>query len=238
MSQTCVIVQARLGSSRLPGKVLADLAGKTTLARVLERCHLIRGADSVYCAVPAGAADDGVAEEAARCGATVVRGSENDVLDRYYQAAMTCQADALMRVTSDCPLLDPYLAAEVLQLVVAQGADYACNNVPRTWPHGLDCEAFRFAWLERAWREAREPYDREHVTPYIRNHQAARKLTLTGPGPPISLHRWTLDTPKDLEFMRALFKRMPAGPDGFSYTVPLAVVERDPDLAKINVVSS
>ena len=231
-----MIVQARLGSSRLPGKVLADLAGKTVLYQVLQRCLAIQGASAVCCAVPAGSSDDIVAREAASCGAMVVRGSETDVLDRYYQAALECRADVVMRITSDCPLVDPYISDQVLALVTEKGAEYACNNIPRSWPHGLDCEAFVFEWLERAAREARLPDQREHVTPFLRSHPDVRRLYLQGPGGCIAKHRWTLDTAEDLLFLRELFARLPDGSASFDYRVPLAIVQGEPELATINTV--
>lgn len=229
-----VIIQARFGSTRLPGKVLKDLAGVTVLRHVIERCAAIRGVDVVCCAVPDEPASDAVAEEAERCGAVVTRGSELDVLDRYYQAGKALGRDVLMRVTSDCPVIDPGIAAEVLRLVTEGGADYACNNLPPSWPHGLDCEAFRFSWLERAAHEARLPSEREHVTPYLRNHPGVKRAVFAGPGGPPVLHRWTLDTPDDLDFLRALFARLPAGEAAYDYRVPLAIVEADPALAAIN----
>ncbi len=194
----------------------------------------ITGADVVCCAVPWGSADDPVADEAARCGALVVRGSEKDVLARYYDAALECRADVIVRVTSDCPLLDPTLAVGVLSLVTDHNAGYACNNLPPSWPHGLDCEAFQFAWLARAARHARRPSEREHVTPYLRHHPHVRRLSLHGPGGSIVHHRWTLDNEADLRFLRALFRRLPEGPSSHNYRVPLAIVEHDPALAAMN----
>jgi spore coat polysaccharide biosynthesis protein SpsF (cytidylyltransferase family) len=216
--------------------VLSGLAGKSVLRHVLERCKAIEGADEVCCAVPAGGFDDDVAREAENCKARVVRGSETDVLDRYYRAAVECGAETIMRVTSDCPLIDPNVAGEVLRLAASGAADYACNNMPRSWPHGLDCEAFSFEWLERAAREALLPEEREHVTPYLRSHPLVRKLNVPGPGGEVAKNRWTLDTPEDLEFLRELFKRLPEGPAGFDYRMPLAIVAREPDLAFINLV--
>jgi spore coat polysaccharide biosynthesis protein SpsF len=233
-TRTVVIVQARLGSSRLPGKVLQELAGRTVLRRVLERCAAIQNIDLVCCAIPSSFANDALAEEAVRCGAIVTRGSEIDVLDRYYRAALELKAESIMRVTSDCPLLDPEVATKVLRLVTIEEADYACNNAPPTWPHGLDCEAFRFEWLKRAANEAILPSEREHVTPFIRNHSQTRKLVLAGPGSHVSKHRWTLDTEPDLIFLKTLFERMPEGERSFSYRVPLAIVEREPWLTELN----
>lgn len=234
MSRTVVIVQARMGSTRLPGKVMLELAGQTVLAHVLERCAAVPGADLVCCATVEGPDGDPVAAEAERCGAHVFRGSEDDVLDRYHQAAKEQDAAIVLRVTSDCPLIDPAVCGEVLALRAREEADYACNNMPPSWPHGLDCEAFSFTWLERAAKEARKPSEREHVTPFIRNHPASRKANLAGPGGASVHHRWTLDTPADLDFLRALCARMPAGRQGWDYRVPLALVEQDPALAAIN----
>lgn len=232
MSRSVVIIQARLGSTRLPGKVLMDLAGQTVLRHVVERCAAIPGIDAVCCAVPDLAQDEPVATDATQCGALVSRGPELDVLARYALAARESGATTVMRVTSDCPVLDPAIAGEVLRLVTEGGADYACNNLPPSFPHGLDCEAFSAEWLWRADREAGLPSEREHVTPYLRNHPALRRSMLTGPGS--THHRWTLDTPDDLDFLRALFARLPAGPSGWDYRVPLAIVEADPALAAIN----
>lgn len=232
--RTVVIVQARMGSSRLPGKVIMDLAGRSVLSHVFERCAAIPGADAVCCATVEGPDGEAVAEEAARCGTAVFRGSEQDVLDRYYQAARMMKATTVMRVTSDCPVVDPAVCGAVLDLLDSTPADYAANNTPPSWPHGLDCEAFSFAWLERAAKEARKPSEREHVTPFIRNHPEARRANLAGPGGGREKHRWTLDTQADLDFLRALFARLPAGPAGWDHRVPLAIVEADPALAAIN----
>lgn len=234
MTCTAVIVQARLGSTRLPGKVLKKLAKKTVLAHVLERCQAIEGADMVCCATTKLAADDPVAAEAERCGATVFRGSEADVLNRYWRATQAISAEIVMRITSDCPLIDPEICARVLRLRAQTDADYACNNMPPSWPHGLDCEAFTFAWLERAARQAVKPSEREHVTPFIRNHPEARKMNLEGPGGEAVHHRWTLDTETDFQFLEALFARLPAGPQGRDWRGPLAIIEADPALAAMS----
>jgi spore coat polysaccharide biosynthesis protein SpsF (cytidylyltransferase family) len=234
MSRTVVVVQARMGSTRLPGKVMMDLAGQSVLAHVLERCAAIPGVERVCCATVEGAEGDPVAAEAARRGAEVFRGSEQDVLDRYHGAAGELGSDIVMRVTSDCPLIDPAICGEVLALRARLDADYACNNMPPSWPHGLDCEAFTFAWLARAAKEARKPSEREHVSPFIRNHPDATKANLAGPGGAVLGHRWTLDTQADLDFLRALFERLPPGAASWDYRVPLDLVEQDPALAAIN----
>jgi len=233
-----IIVQARMNSTRLPGKVLKTLGGRTVLEHVLRRCQAIKGLDAVCCAVPQGGKNDPVADLAKRLGVHVFRGSENDVLDRYYQAARDLRADTVMRVTSDCPLLDPSVCAEVLALLLREGADYATNNMPPSWPHGLDCEAMTFAWLERSAREAQKPFEREHVSQYVRNHAQAKQVNLPCPEANVEPMRWTLDTPDDFVFLAALFERLPHGVDtdraAWDWRVPLGVVRADPVLMTFN----
>ena len=223
-----------MGSTRLPGKVLVDLGGRTVLSHVLERCKMIAGVDEVCCAVPDTADSDSVADEAERCRVTVSRGSEHDVLGRYYRAAKNLRADIVLRVTSDCPMIDPAVCARVMELRAREDATYAGNNMPPSWPHGLDCEAFPFSWLERAAREAAEPRQREHAGPFIRDHAEARLANLASPDAGMARHRWTLDTPADLEFMRTLWPHIPQGPTGWDYRVPLAILERTPEISAIN----
>ena len=156
-----------MGSSRLPGKVMQELAGRTVLHHVLERCRAIPGADVVVCAMPDEAQSAPLEAVARESGAVTFRGSEKDVLARYLGAARSMKADIVMRVTSDCPLIDPQVCGEVLSLRVREGADYAANNTPRSYPHGLDCEAFTTAALAEADASTREAYDHEHVTPWL-----------------------------------------------------------------------
>ncbi len=238
MTNTVVIVQARYGSTRLPGKVLLDLGGRTVLSHVLERCMAIQGVDAVCCAVPDTVDSDPVASEASKAGVIVFRGSEQDVLSRFHGAALMMKADVVLRVTSDCPFIDPAVCAKVIRLRASVGAAYACNNMPASWPHGLDCEAVSFDWLDRAFHEAIDPFQREHVMPFIRNHPEAHTANLPSPDPLLSFHRWTLDTPKDLDFFRAVFARMPSGEKSWGWQVPLKVVEEDPSLSALNAGES
>jgi spore coat polysaccharide biosynthesis protein SpsF len=234
MSRTVCIIQARMASTRLPGKVLLELAERTVLFHVLERCRAIPGIDAVCCASPEGADCDPVVTEAKRCGVEIFRGSEKDVLNRYYGAAKALQADFVLRVTSDCPLIDPELCGRVLAEVTSGRADFAVNNIPVSWPHGLDCEAFTFALLERTSRESQIYAEREHVGLFMRHASGVRRTNVAAKGKDMSHHRWTLDTPQDYAFFDALFPRLPEGPEGWGYRVPLALVEADPDLAAIN----
>ncbi|WP_282611378.1 glycosyltransferase family protein [Pelagibius sp. Alg239-R121] len=228
-----VIVQARMTSTRLPGKVLMDLAGQRVLRHVLTRCAAIPGADILCCAVPAGTEHDEVAREARACGAEVVQGSETDVLDRYYNAAKALGASAVVRVTSDCPMIDPNLCGEVLAaLGGGRAADYAANNFSHGFPHGLDCEAFTWEALQMAWKAAKLSDEREHVTPWMRNSDQLRQLAIDGPDAALGKERWTLDYPEDLAFFRALFQHLPA--DNWDWQSALEVVRAHPEIRALN----
>jgi spore coat polysaccharide biosynthesis protein SpsF len=231
---TACIVQARMGSTRLPGKVLARIGGDSVLAHVLRRCQAIPGIDCVVCATVAQPADDAVAREAERVGAVVFRGSENDVLARYRDAARVVDAARVLRVTSDCPLIDPRLCGRVLALCGPAGAEFVTNNVPPSWPHGLDCEAFTRDLLERAAAAATRPDEREHVSPWMRRESGIRRTDLTGPGGALLAHRWTLDYPQDLEFFAALFALLPEPPALPTTEEVLAVLAAHPEIAQLN----
>ncbi len=166
--KTAIIVQARHSSQRLPGKVLLSLGPRTVLEEVLRRCFAVKNADVVVCATSDQPEDAPVAELAASTGAHVFRGPLDDVLKRYRLAAESVSADAVLRVTADCPLIDPILCAEVIATREAASADYCANNMPPSFPHGLDCEAFTYAALVRADENAMDNHAREHVTPWLR----------------------------------------------------------------------
>jgi glutamate-1-semialdehyde 2,1-aminomutase/spore coat polysaccharide biosynthesis protein SpsF len=231
---TAAIVQARIGSSRLPGKVLMPLGDRTALEQVLGRCKLIPGTDVVVCAIPEGPANEVLEAFATRAGAIVVRGSETDVLGRYLRAAKSVGADVIVRVTSDCPLIDPVVCGEVLQLRTASGAAYASNNMPPSFPHGLDCEAFTLAALAEADRVAHSLEDREHVSEWMRSTVEVRRAALQGPGGAWVGQRWTLDYPEDYAFLERVFAMLPSLPTVLPWRKMAAIVERSPDLIAIN----
>lgn len=232
---TAIIVQARLGSSRLPGKVIEQIEGRPVLAHVLDRCRAIRGGDLVICAVPDTDTNRQLHAIARSCGADVFCGSEQDVLGRYLGAAKMAGADIVMRVTSDCPLIDPEVCDAVLELRARENADYAANNMPRSFPHGLDCEAFTFAALAEADAQTREPYDREHVTPWLRRAAHLRRANYSSGNPALTGNRWTLDYPEDLAFLRAVFAALPKGSRGSMADV-LNVIAAHPDIPGINAM--
>jgi spore coat polysaccharide biosynthesis protein SpsF len=229
-----VIVQARCGSSRLPGKVMKPLGRRPALACVLDRCARIPGIDVVVCAVSEDRASDAVADIAAQCGVVVVRGAQNDVLERHDRAARAVGASVVMRVTSDCPLIDPALCGEVLAAFREHGADLACNNMPPLWPHGLDCEVFWADHLAHAARAATDPYDREHVTAWLRRHPDLRCVNLDGPGEGLERHRWTLDHPADYAFFVTLWQALGERAGEATMAEILAVLAAHPEIAALN----
>lgn len=232
--RTACIIQARVGSTRLPGKVLETLGQASVLEHVLNRCRAIPGVDEVVCATIEGPDGHAVADLAEFRGFAVFRGSEKDVLARYHGAAHAVGAEVIMRVTSDCPLIDPQVCAAVLKLREEAEADYAANNMPPSWPHGLDCEAFTIEALDEAFATATAAEDREHVTPWIRRNRAYHRVNLPGPGGDFIAHRWTLDYPEDLVLLRAIYDRLPKGTAGQSWYTAADILSREPQLAQIN----
>lgn len=222
-----------MGSTRLPGKVMRPLGDTTVLGQVLRRCTAIPGIDVVVCATGSADADDPICAEAAAHGAVVHRGSPDDVLARYRGAARQVGADVVMRVTSDCPLIDPAVCGAVLALRQEAGADYAANNMPPSFPHGLDCEAFTATALAEAAAAASDPHDREHVTPWLRRAAGISRANLAGPGGAPVHYRWTLDYPEDFDFFTAVFAALPAAAN---WKEVLALVEGRPDIAALNAM--
>ena len=227
------IIQARMGSTRLPGKVLMNLGGKTVLARVVSRLRRAGLVDEIVVATTDSVADDAIVRGCHQLKVEYFRGSENDVLDRYYQTARLCAAGAVARITSDCPLIDPRLVDETIRLFQEQGGDYCSNVFPRTYPRGLDTEVFTVAALEQAWRDAHDPYEREHVTPYFYRHpELFRVISLRGQID-YSQYRWTLDTAEDLELLRTIYSRF-GNEDDFSWDEAIQLMQREPELIELN----
>jgi len=222
-----------MGSTRLPGKVLMNLCGETVLARVVQRLRRATLIDCIVVATTNRPSDDVIVRECNSLQVACLRGSETDVLDRYWQAAQWFGAEVIVRVTSDCPLIDPELADETIRAFLRQPFDYASNALERTYPRGLDTEVFTIAALKRAWREANKPYEREHVTPYIYEHPELFRLLSIRAERDYSAYRWTLDTPEDMQLMKAIYARF-ADRDNFGWREILALMEREPELATLN----
>lgn len=233
--KTVAIVQARMGSRRLPGKVLLDIAGQSMLERVVRRVQRSSLIDEVVVATSTAGADDAVVTECEALGVAVTRGSEEDVLDRFRDAAIAHGAAICVRACADSPLIDP----DVCDLVVATlrdsrpAADYASNKIEPSYPLGLDVEAFTFDALERAWHRTHDAYDRAHVTvDMYRSPAVYRLLAVRGE---VDRHnwRWTVDTSDDLEFVRQVVTRF-GGSNTFAYDDVVRLIENEPHLARIN----
>ena len=219
-------------STRLPGKVMKAVAGRTILEWMIRASGQVPGIDIVCAAVPFGDEHDPVAEEARRLGVSLVRGPEFDVLERFRLAAEFIGATEVMRVTTDCPMMDPALCGQVLALRRDSGADYACNNEPYSYPHGLDCEVFTRDVLERAAATANDDYDREHVTPWIKRCPGVAKSYLVGPGGERVHWRWTIDHPDDLHFFERVAEAL--GDRANDWTAVSDFLGKNRDLLELN----
>jgi spore coat polysaccharide biosynthesis protein SpsF len=231
---TGAIIQARTGSTRLPRKVLLDIEGLSMLARVVDRVRRARTVDRIIIATTISPQDDSLVAEARALSVDLFRGDEDDVLDRYYRAAAEFKLDLIVRITSDCPLLDPGLVDRVVTLARESGVAYAADTLERRFPRGLDVEVFPFATLERVWRDAKSFHHRAHVTPYILEHPAAFSMAGVTDAVDRSQMRWTVDTEEDLAFVRAVYRELGAG--DFTWTDVLTVLERRPELLQINTL--
>lgn len=230
--KTIALIQARMSSSRLPGKVLQDIAGQPMLLHVVHRAQQAKSIDSVAVITTTYADDDAIEILCKENGIPCFRGSLDDVLDRYYQAAIYFKADIVVRLTADCPLLDPAVIEQVVKTFHQNSFDYVANIVEVTYPDGLDTEVFRFETLERAWKEARLKSEREHVTTYILNHPELFRLGSVKQAEDLSFLRWTVDTPRDLEFVRAIHNFIKDEEFGMEKIVKL--LKEHPELSELN----
>jgi spore coat polysaccharide biosynthesis protein SpsF len=224
------VVQARMGSTRLPGKVLHDISGEPMLARVVSRLARAETVNEVVIATTVEPADRAVAALCAARGWPQTRGSEADVLDRYYQAATAHKADVVVRVTADCPMIDPAVVDEVVRglLRLWPDIDYVSNVVPtRSFPHGLDVEAFTAAALDLAWREDVNPAWREHVTPYMYRRPDLFRTHCVVHAADHRAVRWTVDTPDDFVRVAAIYRHF--GHDRFNWAEALAADQAHPE---------
>lgn len=231
------IIQARMSSSRLPGKVLLDLAGQPMLVRVIERVRRAKTVDEVVVATTTDPTDDPIEALCCERGYAIYRGSMFDVLDRFYGAARQSNAQVIVRITADCPVIDPAVIDQTVSTLLTSGADFVANRLPppwkRTWPIGLDTEVCRFAGLERAWKEAALPFEREHVMPYFYDMEGRFKIVVTDHDPDYGDQRWTVDTMEDLVLLSKVFEYF-GGRDTFSWLDVLHLVQTEPELAQIN----
>jgi len=228
------VLQARTSSTRLPGKVLMPLLGKPMILRQVERISRSKHIERLVVATSADPSDDQLAELCASVGVAVFRGQLEDVLDRFYQAARSHAPSHVIRLTGDCPLIDPDVIDQIVEFCLAQGLDYASNTIVPTFPDGLDVEIMTFPSLQAAWTEATLPSQREHVTPYIhQNPQRFRTGNFKGEAN-LSQMRWTVDEPADFELVKAVYGALyPSKPD-FSTPEIIRFLENNPELLALN----
>ncbi|MBL8013210.1 MAG: glycosyltransferase family protein [Candidatus Omnitrophica bacterium] len=234
MKNIIALIQARTGARRLPNKVLLPLGGKTVLECVMERVSRSQLVDEVAVVTTVAKDDLKIIERVSRNNVRVLCGSENDVLDRYYQAARLLEAKHIVRITADCPLIDPALMDHVISAYLDQQAHYCSNALTQTFPDGLDVEVFSFEALKRAWQNAKLPSEREHVTPYIRTHKRMFKVVSIESSRMLGQHRWTLDEKNDYEFIKKIYQALYAKKPQFGFEDVLLYLKKNPSLLEIN----
>lgn len=232
--KTAMIVQARMRSTRLPGKVMQPVLGRPLLAYAVERLRRVRGADTLIVATTDQAADQPIVDWCREHRVACMRGSETDVLKRYWDAAHTCDAQAIVRITSDCPLIDPAIVDRVIDTFQSGVYDYVSNCLTRTFPRGMDTEIFSRAALETAYREAAEPAEREHVTVYLYGHPERFRLGNVAAAEDHSAIRLTVDTPEDFELIRRVLEALVPNKPEFGLQDILRLLQQHPDWLALN----
>jgi spore coat polysaccharide biosynthesis protein SpsF len=231
------IIQARMGSSRLPGKVLKDICGEPAIIREVVRVRRAQTIGQVVVATTTDPGDDPVLAVCRARGIPCFRGDIHDVLDRYYRAAQLFKAETIVRLTGDCPVIDPQEIDRTVRAFFESGADFAANRLPPPWkrttPIGMDTEVVSFDNLERAWHEAESKHAREHVMPYFYEQEGRFKVVLADHDPDLGSYRLTVDTPEDLALIRKLYAHFEGG-DAFSLHDLIAVLNNHPEWMALN----
>jgi len=237
MKKVVAIIQARMGSTRLPGKVMMDVAGKPMLWHIINRIGHSQSVDEIVVATSARAEDKVIASLAEECGVGAFFGSDLDVLDRYYRCATESRAGTIVRITADDPFKDPAVVDLIVRTYLdrREDLDYVSNTLRPTYPEGLDVEAFSYQVLSSAWKEANDAFDREHVTAYIwRNPEEFRLLNIENSLGDLSQLRWTVDTPEDMAFARAVYGRLFHKKEIFLMGDILNLLKESPEIGRIN----
>jgi spore coat polysaccharide biosynthesis protein SpsF (cytidylyltransferase family) len=228
------IIQARVGSTRLPGKVLLKIMGKTILEYGLERVKKAKMIDKIIVATTKKEEDLSIVNLMHKLKVNVYRGSEDDVLDRYYQAAKIFKAKHIARITSDNPLIDPQIIDKIVKRYFESSADYCSNTLEETFPDGEDVEVFKFSALREAWKKAKLPSEREHVTPYLKKHPEKFKIVNVKNKKNLSDKRWTVDGKKDFELIKAILKALYPKNPSFLMKDILKFLKTNPRLEDLN----
>ncbi|MCC5464039.1 glycosyltransferase family protein [Pelosinus baikalensis] len=234
--KTVIIVQARMTSTRLPGKVLKAVLGKPLLEYQIERLRRIESADEIVIATTTNDTDQPIVDLCNRLNLPYFRGSEEDVLARYYGAAIEHRADAIVRITSDCPVIDPGVINSIIGFYIENKNqyDYVSNSLKRTYPRGMDTEVFSFHCLQESFKEAQAGPDREHVTPFIYNNPSRFRLANVSHIEDQSKYRWTVDTPEDYELIRRIIENLYPLNHKFTLEDILQLFQKNPGWFLIN----
>ena len=237
--KTVIIVQARTGSSRLPGKILKEVLGQPVLIRQLERISKARQADAIVVATSLKPEDDIIEKLSQNFGYNVFRGSLNNLLDRHYKAAIEYGADVVVKIPSDCPLIDPLIIDRVLEYYKDYRSkyDFVSNLHPATYPDGNDVEVMPFEVLKHTWKHAEKSYELEHTTPYIWDHPDIFRIgnvEWESEDNYSMSHRFTLDYQSDFDFINRVYEELYQGNNNFSLEDILGLLEEKPEIMKIN----
>lgn len=235
-NKTNIIIQARMSSTRLPGKTLKPIMGRPMLSHLVERVQQVQAQHSLIIATTINPQDDAIESLAKKENILVVRGSEEDVLDRYYQACKAYPADLIVRITSDCPLIDPAIIDHAIHLFQthATSVDYMSNALHRTYPRGMDVEVFTYEALQTTAKEASNASDREHVTPFLYKHPERFRLANFTHVPDISQYRLTVDTAEDFVLITKIFEALYPKNKKFTLADILEILEQHPEWKEIN----
>ena len=229
------IIQARCGSSRFPEKVFADIAGKPLLWHVVERLRYAGTIDRIIVATTVSPQDDRIEQWCRESGIDCFRGSENDVLNRYYCASQAFPSDYVVRITADDPFKEPSVIDAVVGKLIREGYDHVTNNLPPSFPEGLDCEAFRKEALDLSEQKAETDYEREHVTQYIYHHPELFRIGNVQCDRQLSHLRWTIDRDADLQMVRSVYAHRKNGRQGLLLMDEiLEILEAHPEISAIN----
>jgi len=227
------IIQARMGSTRLPGKILEKVHNDIpSFQYTINQLRFSKNIDKIVIATTELSEDDVIETFVKNQNLDCFRGNTENVLDRYYQCAKKFEFDSIVRITSDCPLIDPFITDQVIQAFIDEAYDYVSNVFPRTFPTGLETEVIRASALELAWKNAKLPSEKEHVTPYFKNNKEKFRIKNVKNNVDLSHLRWALDYEEDLKLIREIIKKISKNPIHMKDILEL--FDKEPNLPQIN----
>ena len=229
------IIQARCGSTRLPNKIFADIDGKPLLWHVVNRLTYVKSIDEIIIATTTNPADDRIEEWCSEQNVKCYRGSENDVLNRYYEASVANPSDVVVRITADDPFKEPSVIDKVITTLIEDGYDLVTDNFPPSFPEGLDCEAFTFDVLRTMEMSTQDSFEREHVTQYVYHNPDKFRIGNVSSGTNLSHYRWTIDSEEDYQMVKAVYGNRDKDAQGILLMDEiLSILKKNPEIAEIN----